>query len=78
MLALLHGLGKTVDKSGLDVCTIEAGIYTSARLWRIFGGKAYKSGIEFHITTFMARLRVKLKATDGLANDGIMAKCSAL
>ena len=75
---LLHALGKTVDGSGLDVCTIEAGIYTSASLRRIFGGKAYKRGIEFHITLFLAVVMMKLDAIDGLANDGIIAKCSAL
>ena len=78
VFALLRALGKTVDGSGLDVCSIETGIYTSASLRRIFGGKAYKRGIEFHITMFLAVLMMKLDAIAGITNDGIIAKCAAL
>ena len=52
--AALHALGKTVDGSGIDTCAIETGIYTSAALRGIYGGKAYKRGIEYHITTSLA------------------------
>ena len=55
MFAILHALGKqlmVVDWIYL-VCTIEAGLYTSARLRKIFGGKVYKGGLEFHITMLL-------------------------
>ena len=54
--AALHALGKTVDGSGLDTCAIESGAYTSAALRGIFSGKAYKRGVEYHITTSLAIL----------------------
>ena len=38
--AELHVLGKTIDGSGLDICTIECGTYTSAALRGIYRGKA--------------------------------------
>ena len=47
-------IGKTVDGSGIDTCAIETGIYTSAALGGIYGGMAYKRGIEYHITTSLA------------------------
>lgn len=53
-IAALHALGKTIDGSGLDTCAIESGAYTSAALRGIFRGKAYKRGIEYHITTSLA------------------------
>ena len=40
VFAALHALG--IDGSGLDVCTIESGTYTSAALCGIYSGKAYK------------------------------------
>ena len=43
--AELHVLWKTIDGSGLDICTIECGTYTSAALWGIYRGKAYKWGM---------------------------------
>ena len=42
----LHALGKTIDGSGMDTCAIESGTYTSATLRGIYGGKAYKRGVE--------------------------------
>ena len=44
--AALHALGKTIDGGGFDTCAIEKGIYPSAALHGIYGGKAYKRGIE--------------------------------
>lgn len=57
--AALHALGKTIDGSGLDVCAIESGAYTSAALRGIFSGKAYKRGIEFHITISLAIMMMR-------------------
>ena len=54
--AALHALGKTLDGSGIDTCAIESGIYTSAALRGIYSGKAYKRGLEYHITTSLAPL----------------------
>ena len=54
VFAALHALGKTVDGSGINTCANECGIYTSAALRGIYGGKAYKRGMEYHITTSLA------------------------
>ena len=54
VFAALHSLGKTVDGSGIDTCAIESGIYTSTALWGVYNGKAYKRGVEYHITTCLA------------------------
>ena len=45
VFAALCALGKTIYGSGFDTCAIEKGIYTSAALYGIYGGKAYKRGI---------------------------------
>ena len=50
----MHALGKTLDSSGIDTCAIDSGTYTSAALREIYGGKAYKRGVEYHITTSLA------------------------
>ena len=60
--AALHALGKTIDGSGLDTCAIECGAYTSASLRRIFGGKAYTRGLEFHITASLAIMMLRFDA----------------
>ena len=57
--AALHALGKTLDGSGIDMCAIESGIYTSAALRGIYSGKAYKRGVEYHITTSLALLMMR-------------------
>ena len=54
VFASLHALGKTIDGSGLDICSIESGTYTSAALRGIYNGKAYKRGMEYYITTSLA------------------------
>ena len=43
--AALQALGKTIDGSGIDICVIEYGTYTSAVRRGIYGGKAYTPGI---------------------------------
>ena len=52
--AALRALGKIVDMSGIDTCAIETVIYISVVLCGIYGGKAHKRGIEYHITTSLA------------------------
>ena len=59
VFAALHALGKTVDGSCIDMCAIESGTYTSAALRGIYGGKAYKQGIEYHITTSLAIMMMR-------------------
>ena len=59
VFAALHSLGKTIDGSGIDTCAIESGTYTSAALRGIFGGKAYKRGIEYHVTTCLAIMMMR-------------------
>ncbi|KAG0728963.1 hypothetical protein GWK47_031346 [Chionoecetes opilio] len=60
--AALHSLGKTVDGSGIDTCSIESGTYTSAALRGIYGDKAYKRGIEYHVTTCLAITMMRFDA----------------
>ena len=57
--AALYALGNSLDGSGIDTCSIESGTYTSAALRGIFGGKAYKSGVEYHLTTSLANMMMK-------------------
>ena len=68
VFAALHALGKTTDGSGFDTCLIEKGVYTSAALRGIYGGKAYKRGIKYHITTSLA---IMLMRFDASAKDAL-------
>lgn len=79
VFAALHALGKTVDGSGIDTCAIESGIYTSAALRGIYGGKAYKRGMEYHITTSLAIMMMLLDASakDPLP-ESIRTQCESL
>ena len=63
MFAALHALGKTVDGSGINTCANECGIYTSAALRGIYGGKAYKRGMGYHITTSLAIMMMLFDAS---------------
>ena len=60
--ASLHALGKTIEGSGLDTCAIETGIYSSAALRGIYGGKAFKRGMEYHIINALAIMMMKYDA----------------
>ena len=62
VFAGLHALGKTVDGSGIDMCAIESGTYTTAALRGIYGGKAYKRGVEYHVTNSLAIMMMKFDA----------------
>ena len=74
--AALHALGKTIDGSGLDTCAIESGAYTSAALRGIFGGKAYKRGVEYHITNSLAIVMLRFDAIfSNLSEDPICMQC---
>ena len=52
--ASLHALGKYVEGSGLDDVSTECGLYSSATMRHIFCSKAYKRGMEYHITNVLA------------------------
>ena len=79
VFAALHALGKTIDGSGFDTCAIEKGIYTSAALRGIYGGKAYKRGIEYHITTILAIMMMLFDAsTKDFLPDSIRTQCESL
>ena len=60
--ASLHALGKTVEGSGVDTCAVESGIYSSAALRGIYGGKAFKRGMEYHIINALAIMMMKFDA----------------
>ena len=51
--ACLHALGKTLDGSEIDTCSVESGTYTSAAIRGMFSGKAY------HIPTTLADDKVR-------------------
>ena len=77
--AAVHALGKTIDGSGLDTCAIESGAYTSAALRGIFGGKAYKRGLEYHITTSLAIMLLQFDAILSTIPKGpVRIQCIAL
>lgn len=77
--AALHALGKTIDGSGLDTCAIECGAYTSAALRGIFGGKAYKRGLEYHITTSLAIMMLRFDAIlSTLPKGPVTSQCNDL
>lgn len=77
--AALHALGKTIDGSGIDTCAIESGTYTSAALRGIYSGKAYKRGMEYHITTSLAIMMLKFDAISSSLPPGpLHASCAAL
>ena len=77
--AALHALGKTVDGSGIDICCIENGAYTAAALRRIFSGKAYKRGLEYHIVNSLAILMMRFdQISHSLPSEPLHAKCMAL
>ncbi len=79
IFAALHALVKTIDGSGLDTCGIESGAYTSAALRGIFGGKAYKRGIEYHITVSLAILMLRFDAILSTLQKGPFAtQCNEL
>ena len=57
-------------------CAIESGAYTSAALRGIFGGKAYKRGVEYHITNILAILMLRFDAIfSNLSEDPICMQC---
>ena len=79
VFAALHALGKTIDGSGIDTCSIESGIYTSAALRGIYGGKAYKRGMEYHITTSLAIMTMRFDAISSeLLPESIRTQCISL
>lgn len=78
MFAALHALGKTLDGRGIDTCAIESGSYTSASLRGISGGKAYKRGVEFHITISLDIIMMRLDAIADPDIEPVQEKCSAL
>ena len=63
--ASLHALGKTVEGSGADSCAIECGIYSSTAIRGIYGGKAFKRGMEYHIINALAIMMMKFDAIIG-------------
>ena len=74
VFAALHALGKTIDGSGLDICTIESGTYTYAALYGIYSGKAYKRGMEYYITTSLA---IMMLIFENIDLESIQEWCAA-
>ena len=76
--AALHALEKTIEGSGIDTCAIESGSYTSAALRGIYGGKAYKRGVEYHIMTSLAIMMMRFDAICSILPPGpLHAQCTA-
>ena len=75
----LHTLGKTIDGSEFDTCAIRKGIHTSAALREIYGGKAYKRGIEYHVTTSLANMMMLFDASaKGALPESTRTQCESL
>ena len=78
VFAALHALGKTIDGSGIDTCGIESGTYTSAALRGIYAGKAYKRGVEYHITTSLAIMMMRFDSIFSATQTGpLRVQCAA-
>ena len=74
--AAVHALGKTINGSGLDTCAVESVAYTSAVLRGLFGGKAYKRGVAYHITNSLAILMLRFDAIfSNLLGDPLCMQC---
>ena len=54
LFAALHALGKTLDGSGIDTCSVDTGSYSTAALRGIKSGKAYKRGVEYYLTVALS------------------------
>ena len=74
--AELHALGKTIDGSGIDICAIETGAYTSATLRKIFDGKHYKRGVEFHITLALSILMMQFEHIISDDRTDLVSECT--
>ena len=57
--AALHALGKQVEGSGMDTVAVEMGVYSVPALRNIYGGKAFKRGVEYHIMMSAAIMMMK-------------------
>ena len=79
VFAAFRALGKIIDGSGVDTCVIEKSIYTLATLRGIYVDKAYKRGIEYHITTSLAIIMMLFNASakDSLP-ESIWTQCDFL
>ena len=65
--------------SGIDTSLIESGAYTSAALRGIYGGKAYKRAIEYHITTCLAIMMMRYDAMFSIMPSGpLQVQCHDL
>ena len=72
LFASLHALGKTLDRSGIDTCAIETGKYSFASLRKIYEGKRYKRGVEYHLATSLAIMMMKFKVSFPSEDDAVM------
>ena len=77
--ASLHALGKTVEGSGVDTCAIDSGIYSSVVLRGIYGGKALKREVEYHVINALAIMMMEFDAIFGeLQPEPLRLQCVAL
>jgi len=77
--AALHALGKYVEESGLDNIAVEKGIYSPTTLRQIFGGKAFKRGVEYHTVNALACYKLRFQQLSSTSPTGpITEKCQQL
>ena len=77
--AALHALGKTVEGSGMDTVAVDTGIYSAAALRGIYGGKAFKRGVEYHTMMSVAIMTMKFEAIlSDLAPGPLRLQCRQL
>ena len=74
--AALHALGKYIDGSGLGSLAIEANIYSPATLRQVYGGKAFKRGVEHHVINLLSIYYLQFDAViaDDSASDELRIK----
>jgi len=77
--AALHAIGKYVEESGLDNIAVEKGIYSPTTLRQIFGGKAFKRGVEYHMVNALACYKLRFQQISSTSPTGpLTEKCQQL
>ena len=77
-LASLHALGICIAGSGFDSLFVEAGICSNSTVMNILDGKAYKRGIEFHITQLLLLYSLMFEVVMQQIPLHLIEKCNEL
>ena len=68
-----------LEGSGMDTVAVDTGVYFAAALPGIYGGKAFKHGVEYHTMMAVAIMTMKFEAILGdLAPGPLHLQCRQL